>query len=126
MSFLCVCRNSFFRQKYLLLAERAAFGKQIPTFLCPRVMQIWFRMTQSSSKGYTICRNTFLRQKYTLSAERHSFGRISVSAEINIFKSYSFGFRQKEKKSLSFDLYQIHPKDISNVHAPLALNSIRL
>ena len=91
LAFRCFCRYSFFRQKGLLSAEIACFGRKINL--------IYLNSLTKLTK--ILCRKTLFRQKQPLSAERLSFGSFCISAEMNFFESLSFGFRQKEEISLS-------------------------
>ena len=91
LAFRCFCRNSYFRQKGLLSAEIASFGRKFHP-IC---------LNSLSKLTIILCRKTLFLQKQPLSAERLSFGSFCISAEMNFFESLSFGFRQKEEISLS-------------------------
>ena len=91
LAFRCFCRNSFFRQKDLLSAEIASFGRKFH----PICLNSLSKLTK------ILCRKTLFRQKQPLSAEIPSFGTFCISAERSFFESLSFGFRQKEEISLS-------------------------
>ena len=71
-------RNTHFRQKFAL---SVSYDTQIE----------WFQS----------CRMREFLPKDTLLVERASFGSFSISAEMEFLESLSFGFRKKDKNSLS-------------------------
>ena len=88
------------------MAEIASFGRKDnfrcaknPAYPTSQGNTYWFWRALTFAESYSIGRNTLFRQKGTLSAEYRYRQKLIVS------KSSSFGYQQKEKISLSFDLY---------------------